>query len=135
MKEQVSIMRHTILVIDDQWSMQELARVVLQSAGYRVLLAGDVVTGLTLARTEEPDAIIFDTRMPEMSTADFLKGLRQESVTAGIPVIFIASACNGDRLPGEDSAGTSCLLKPFPPPALAAMVQRALEIPSKQVAA
>jgi len=127
-------MRHTILVIDDQWSMQELARVVLQSAGFRVLLAGDVVTGLTLARTEEPDAIVLDTRMPEMSTADFLKGLRQESSTADIPVIFIAGACNGDRLPGEDFLDASCLRKPFPPPALVTMVERALEQPSKQLA-
>ncbi|MHB0940026.1 MAG: response regulator [Armatimonadota bacterium] len=126
-------MRHTILVIDDQWSMQELARVVLQSAGYRVLLAGDMVTGLMLARTEEPDVIILDTRMPEMSAVDFLKGLRQETGTAGIPVIFIANACTGDWQPTEEYHG-ACLTKPFPPPALVTMVQRALEQPDKQVA-
>lgn len=114
--------------------MQELARVVLQSAGYRVLLAGDVMTGLTLARMEGPDVIILDTRMPEMSTADFLKGLQQESDTAGIPVIFIASTCNDERLPGEEYSGASCLLKPFPPPALVTMVERVLEDPSKRVA-
>jgi len=127
-------MQHTILVIDDQWSMQELARVVLQSAGFRVLLAGDMMTGLTLARTEAPDVIILDTRMPEMSTPDFLKGLRQEHSTAGIPVIFIASACNGERLPDTDYTGASCLLKPFLPPALVTMVEHALKQPENRVA-
>jgi len=127
-------MRHTILVIDDQWSMQELARVVLQSAGYRVLLAGDVVTGLALARTERPDAIVLDTRMPEMSANDFLKGLRQESSTADIPVIFIVNVCAGERPPDETMTGACCLLKPFPPPALVTMVEHALEQPDKQVA-
>lgn len=114
--------------------MQELARVVLQSAGYRVLLAGDMMTGLTLARTEGPDVIILDTRMPEMSAADFLKGLRQETSTAGIPVIFIANACTGDGPSANEYDGTSCLTKPFPPPALVTMVERVLEQPDKQVA-
>ena len=114
--------------------MQELARVVLQSAGYRVLLAGDMVTGLALARTEGPDVIILDTRMPEMSAADFLNGLRQETGTAGIPVIFIANACPASGQSAEEYDSASCLTKPFPPPALVTMVERMLEQPDKQVA-
>ena len=58
-------MRHTILVIDDQWSMQELARIVLGAAGYRVLLASDAVTGLCLARTEHPDIAVVDDNIAQ----------------------------------------------------------------------
>jgi CheY-like chemotaxis protein len=129
-------MRHTILVIDDQWSMQELARVVLQSAGYRVLLADDGVTGLSLARTEHPDVIVMDLRMPELNLEDFLHGLHRETQTASIPVVFIASDNLEERQLNIVKVGHSnCLRKPFPPPALVTMVERALRRPrSKRVA-
>lgn len=124
-------MRHTILVIDDQWSMQELARMILHSAGYRVLLAGDGVTGLTLARTEAPDVIVLDSRLPEMEGEDFLRELRQERRTAAIPVIFIAST---PMIPPVGAGVLGCLTKPFPPPALVTLVERALNEPHIQIA-
>jgi CheY-like chemotaxis protein len=133
---EVCTMRHTILVIDDQWSMQELARVVLQSAGYRVLLADDSASGLTLARTEHPDVIVMDLRMPEVDLTDFLQGLQRESATAAIPVIFIASDCIEDRLMHHltTTGQATCLTKPFPPPALVTMVEGALKRPRQKMA-
>ena len=121
------MMQHTILVIDDQWSMQELARVVLQSAGYRVLLAEDGVTGLSLARTEHPDLIVMDLRMPEMNIADFLQGLRRDRDTTAIPVVLISSDSVEEHLLAGLKAGRmDYLRKPFPPPALLTVVKRAL---------
>lgn len=129
------MMRHTILVIDDQWSMQELARIVLQSVGYRVLLADDSATGLSLARTECPDVIVMDLRMPEVDLTDFLHGLQRETTTAAIPVIFIASDCVEERLLKlTRSRRAACLQKPFPPPALVTMVERALKRPRQRMA-
>lgn len=124
-------MRHTILVIDDQWSMQELARVILQTAGYRVLLAGDAVTGLTMTRAERPDVIVLDSRLPEMDGAEFLRELYAERATADIPVICIGGE---PPLPGETPPILGTLMKPFPPRALVALVERALDEPRLPVA-
>jgi len=113
-------MRQTILVIDDQWSMQELARIVLQTAGYHVLLAGDGATGLSLARTQHPDLLVLDLHMPGMSGLEVLRCLRQDPHTAAIPTILITTAAN------QAPAGMCILQKPFHPPALLLMVDNIL---------
>ena len=93
-------MPYTILVIDDQWSMQEYTRFVLQTAGHRVLLAGETVTGLSLARTEHPDAIIMDERL---RSRDMLLALRQDSHTATIPVILITLSSSKKNFPPDQA--------------------------------
>ena len=120
-------MGHTILVVDDQWSMQELARIVLRTAGYRVLLAGDTVTGLSLARTEHPDLTMLDVHMMNNDGSDFLANMRQDPQTAMIPVLLITTAPAAEEpasLPQADIA--RCLRKPFRPPELLHMVDRLL---------
>jgi two-component system OmpR family response regulator len=120
-------MRNTVLIIDDQWSMQELARLVLQEAGYRVLVAGDAVTGLSLARTEEPSAIVLDALMPCRDAARLLHELREGRQTAVIPIVLITSDVTGAELAREVAiAKTKCLRKPFPAPKLLTVVNRAI---------
>ncbi len=128
-------MRHTVLVIDDQWSMQELARIVLQTAGFRVLLAGDGATGLSLARTEHPDAILLDLRMPGLDGLDVLRVLRQQAGTAEIPVLLITPDAGEEAQAAERRAGTAEILrKPFHPPELLRGVQNLLARPTLPVA-
>lgn len=120
-------MQNTILIIDDQWSMQELARIVLRMAGYRVLVAGDAVTGLSLARAEQPTAIVLDAAMPGQDTARLLHELRQGRSTAGIPLILITPEVTSETLSHEVAAvKKNCLRKPFPAPKLLTVVNRAI---------
>lgn len=112
-------MRHTILVIDDQWSMQELARIVLQNAGYRVLSASDAITGLCLARTEHPDITLLDVQLSNFGGCNVLDELRQDPKTATMPVILITTPKQQFR---RKKASASCLQKPFMPPDLLMMV-------------
>lgn len=107
-------MRHTVLVVDDQWSMQELARMALQAAGYRVLLASDAVTGLCLARTEHPDVAVLDIHLADGQQGYLLHELQQYPKTAGIPVILITTPT--EAMSALSHAG-SCdyLQKPFQP--------------------
>lgn len=116
-------MGHTILVIDGQWSTQEFARIVLRTAGYRVLLAGDLVTGLSLARTEQPDVTIFDVNLASPDVSSFLRHLREDAKTVAMPVLLISSVPEqGEREP-EDSER---LYKPFQPPELLRKVDHLL---------
>lgn len=120
-------MRHTVLVIDDQWSMQELARIVLQKSGYRVLLASDGISGLSLARTEAPDCVVLDLCLPGRASQEVLHGLRQSAHTALIPVVVITP--DGTQLPLAEEPGTrkvSYLKKPFHPSALLLIISRLL---------
>ena len=120
-------MQHTVLVIDDQWSMQELARVVLQTAGYRVLLAGDTITGLVLARMEQPSLLILDYSLLSVSAGHLLDALHDDPKSAPLPIVFIIN-------PGDDPgraraaapARSACLRKPFHPAVLLQLVDRLL---------
>lgn len=120
-------MQHKILVIDDQWSMQQLARLLLQPAGFRVLLAEDGQTGLNLARTEHPDAIIMDMPLPGIDAMQVLRELDDDIDTACIPVILVIQETATDMVSaGLQSHATKLLLKPFPPLALVEVVQSTL---------
>lgn len=125
--EEVPLVQHTILVIDDQWSMQELARIVLGSAGYRVLMASDAVTGLCLARTEHPDIAVVDDMIAQKNGSVLLDDLHHDPKTTDIPVILISSqAGNALPVPMIDTAPMSNLTKPFRPPELLLMVDTML---------
>lgn len=128
-------MLYTVLVVDDQWSMQELARIVLQSAGYRVLLASDAATGLSLSRLEHPDIIVLDKQLPGKAGLDLLSELRHDPRTMCIPVLFISTEAVRARFAPELRTGTiSTLHKPFHPPALLAAVKRILKRQAMPVA-
>ena len=99
-------MEHTILVVDDQFSMQEWIRSMLQSAGYNVITAYDGTTGIYLAQTEHPILTMVDFNLPRMSGTEFYQCLHNNPQTSNIPVLFITN-----EETGEDN---SCSLrKPF----------------------
>ncbi|HEY3379399.1 MAG TPA: response regulator [Armatimonadota bacterium] len=121
-------MRHTVLVIDDQWSMQELARIVLHTAGYRVLFASDAITGLCLARTEHPDLIVLDDHLTDQSGVGMLDQLRRAPKTATIPVIIIATNATFPDAGNLASGMVSRYLrKPFHPPELLHLVDHIVQ--------
>ena len=61
------VAQKTILLVDDDNEIIETMRTVFDSRGYRVLVARDGNTGLTVAERENPDLIILDMMMPKKS--------------------------------------------------------------------
>lgn len=126
-------MPHTVLVIDDQWSMQELARVVLQTAGFHVLLAGDGQTGLTIARVEHPQIIIADFELAGFSGPELLRALQQDPCTSSIPVIMIRPT-EVDAVKASAQFTPMMLSKPYKPPQLLNMIDGALKRDEMRIA-
>jgi CheY-like chemotaxis protein len=117
----------TVLVIDDQWSMLALARLVLQRAGYRVLLAGDAPTGLYLARAEQPDLVLVDIHLPGIDGPALIRRLRAEPATCDLPVVFITAGARADQpAEGARAGAVACLAKPFAAPVLVGLLERVL---------
>ncbi len=79
---------YTILVIEDNQDMLELLRRILESEGYRVLLAADGVYGMNLVRENEPDLILLDIIMPGPDGYITLESIRQCSKA---PVIMVTA--------------------------------------------
>jgi CheY-like chemotaxis protein len=69
--------RFRILVVDDEPSIREALREMLESGGYEVLTAVDGLDGLHALSKSLPDLIISDLNMPRMSGFEFLAVVRQ----------------------------------------------------------
>jgi len=78
----------TILVIDDDLSTREFLKETLVAEGYRVLLSAGGEEGICLAIEREPDLIILDLMMPEITGFDVVNRLRQHPAASDIPIII-----------------------------------------------
>jgi two-component system chemotaxis response regulator CheY len=68
-----------ILIADDSRAMRQVISVMLREAGFRghtIIEAKDGAQALALAQSEEPDVILSDWNMPEMTGIEFLTNLR-----------------------------------------------------------
>ncbi|MCL6626383.1 response regulator [Alicyclobacillus shizuokensis] len=64
-----------ILIVDDQFGIRVLLQEVLSKEGYQTLLAHNGPTALELARTESPDLILLDMKIPGMDGLEILRNL------------------------------------------------------------
>jgi len=80
-----------VLVVDDDHNLVPLLRAMLRAESCTLLPAYDGQQGLTLARSERPDAILLDLLMPGMSGFEVLETLRADAETADIPVIVLTA--------------------------------------------
>jgi CheY-like chemotaxis protein len=103
-----------VLVIDDDPYIVDLLVRQLKSKGFTVVSSTDPETAYTLAEQETPDLIISDIAMPAMDGFTLLKGLRQNKVTANIPLVLLTSSDRvADVEEGFASGAQAYLLKPF----------------------
>lgn len=87
-----------VLIIEDNAANMTLATFLLQSAGHSVLRATDAETGLTLARSQQPDLVLMDIQLPGMDGLEATALLKSDESTHGIPVIALtALAMKGDE--------------------------------------
>ena len=110
-------MRKTILIIDDDDDIREVAQLTLElGASWIVVAANSGATGVDAAITHCPDAILLDVMMPGMDGPATLDRLRQDERTRDIPVVFLtakARPIERERLEALRVAGV--LGKPFDP--------------------
>jgi two-component system cell cycle response regulator DivK len=87
-----------VLVVEDNPANMTLATFLLKSAGHTVLSATDAESGLTLARSEQPDLILMDIQLPGMDGLQATALLKADEATRAIPVIALtALAMKGDE--------------------------------------
>src|SRR5438093_6810631 len=80
----------TVLVVDDDSSIVEFLVDGLESEGYHVLATVDG-KAVPLARNEHPDLILMDIVMPGMDGVEVSRRLREDPVTASIPIIAMSA--------------------------------------------
>jgi CheY-like chemotaxis protein len=104
----------TVLVVDDNELNRELARLLLQPIGCRVLFAADGTEGIETARREPPDLILLDLMMPGMDGYAVARILKADATTASIPIVALtARAMRGDEEKARASGMEGYLTKPI----------------------
>ncbi len=117
----------TILVVDDEAAVRELAREVLEEFGYRVIEAPNGETALDLhgSRGEVLDLVLLDLSMPGISGPETLRRLRARD--PHLPVVLWSGYSAEDDLPASVGAEARAFLeKPFELRALLLTVQQVL---------
>ena len=115
----------TILVVDDEPNIVELARLYLRSEGYQVESARDGREALEKVATIHPALIVLDLMMPEVDGWEVTRRLREGD--GRIPIIMLtAKGDDADKIVGLDMGADDYLAKPFNPRELVARVRAVL---------
>ena len=94
-----------VLVIDDEVDFCYFVKKNLMRDGmFDVIIATNGQDGIELAKNEEPDIILLDLFMPDMPGEDVADALKENTVTADIPILFVtALATNDDVIDNKDN--------------------------------
>jgi two-component system, cell cycle response regulator len=116
-----------VLIIDDDPTALEIARIRLAKEPLELLCAEGGVVGLEMARRESPDLILLDVDMPDMSGFEVCRALKANLDLCMIPVLFLSGIDNAeDRIQGLDLGAIDYIAKPFDGFELRARVRAAL---------
>jgi len=114
----------TILVVDDEPKIVELARDYLEHAGFAVVSASDGPGALTRARGDHPDLIVLDLGLPRIDGLDVARALRRDS---NVPIVILSGRSDeSDKLVGLELGADDYVTKPFSPKELVARVRAVL---------
>jgi DNA-binding response OmpR family regulator len=114
----------TVLVVEDDRAILDAVAYNLRREGHTVLVAGDGVEGLRLAREHEPDVIVLDIMLPRMSGLDVCRVVREERP---VPIVMLtARDTERDKVAGLDIGADDYMTKPFSMRELVARVRALL---------
>jgi PAS domain S-box-containing protein len=123
-EEVISGGSETILLVDDEESIRDLGRTILELRGYTVLLAEDGVRGIEVFKKEQEriDLVILDIMMPRRSGWDVLEEIRALS-----PRVKVILSSGYDLAGQRKDVSVEFLAKPYSPDELAHRIRKALD--------
>lgn len=114
----------TLLFIEDDEAIRTALRLVLEDEGYKVAEASDGETGIKMFGQIDPDLVLLDLRLPDISGFEVCRAIRRTSIT---PVIMVtAQTDTSDLVNGFDAGADDYVTKPVVPKELAARIRAAL---------
>ncbi len=122
-------MTTTIAIIEDDLQIRRVVEGYLTQAGYRVLTAGDGVTGLALVQQEKPALLVLDLMLPGMDGLEICRRLRSSTdpTLANTYIIMLTARVEEtDRVVGLELGADDYVTKPFSPRELVARIRAAL---------
>ena len=117
-------MPETILIVDDEQHIIDLAKLYLEQDGYKTSSATDGKSALQKILHEKPNLIVLDLMLPELDGWEVCRRVRAES---DVPIIMLTARSDDiDRIVGLELGADDYLTKPFNPRELVARVRAIL---------
>lgn len=114
----------TILIIEDDKTIQNFLKVTLKTQGYNYIVAKNGLSGLSLFFANRPDLVLLDLGLPDIEGIEILKQIRQNSST---PIIVVsARASENEKVTALDYGSDDYVTKPFNAAELLARIRAAL---------
>jgi DNA-binding response OmpR family regulator len=115
----------TILVVEDDVSMQKVLRRIFLEQHYSTVVAGDGKTGLEIFRVQHPVAVVLDLMLPQMSGRELCQNMK--ALSDETPVIVLSAITEVvDKVLLLEYGADDYITKPFSPRELLARVQAAI---------
>ena len=102
-----------ILIIEDDPSFSRAINHIIEKEGYDVVTATNGMTGLRMAKEENPDLLVLDVMLPGLDGFEICNRLRSEPETASLPIIMLsAKGQEADKATGLKVGANEYLTKP-----------------------
>lgn len=101
------------MIVEDDPSFSRAINHIVEKEGYNVITASNGMTGLRMAKEENPDLLILDVMLPGLDGFEICSRLRQDPPTAGLPIIMLsAKGQEADKTTGLKVGANEYLTKP-----------------------
>lgn len=121
-------MSYNIMIVDDSRSMRKVIRKVLDLSGFQIgeyVEAGNGREALDLLENHWIDVVLSDIHMPVMDGFGFIRALRDNQSWSDLPVVFITTESNENRLQEAMELGAmGYIRKPFQPEEIRSLLCR-----------
>ncbi len=123
-----------VLLVDDEPSIIQLARMYLEREGFRVVAMGDGQTALETIDRAKPDLMVLDVMLPRLDGFEVCRRVRAQNNMVGI-IMLTARDEDIDKILGLELGADDYLTKPFNPRELVARVKAILRRSERAVGA
>ena len=114
----------TILIVEDDKTIQNFLKVTLKTQNYNYIIAETGLSGLSLFYANRPDLVLLDLGLPDIEGIEVLKQIRQNS---SIPIIVVsARSSETEKVMALDYGSDDYVTKPFNAAELLARIRAAL---------
>ncbi len=120
-------MKAHILIVEDDPSLSELLQYNLDNAGFKASVVSEGDEALNSIMEEEPDLVILDWMLPNLSGIEICRQVRQHNDIKRLPIIMLtAKGEESERIRGLETGADDYVIKPFSPSELIARVKAVL---------